>query len=264
MFAHHFSVKRSVKFSCLIALLLGIAAPAAQSADIISNGPVSILKGSDAINPRPGTQGGGGPFNSLFYVLPGEGESPQEGRSGQHQLPNQPFSIAYEPTALLVQSNDWWTGVGLKWYVSSLDAGWAGSYNDGVIRSQGFIGEPFYYQFVDFNGQNGSVEPPLQPLHGLRMWNQNAIAVKTDGKIKSTDPFDAANNVVDRALLAPEVQAVVTVGLEGAHPIGTTRPTNAPWTKVRVRQYSDLGAVLAYKRTGSRCTPCPRSKETLL
>jgi hypothetical protein len=270
MFAHCSFAKQSLKFSCLITLLLVIAAPAAQSADVISNGPVSIIKGSDAINPRPGTQGGGGEFNSLFYVLPGEGESPEAGRSGQHQLPNQPFSIAYEPTALPVQSNDWWTGVGLQWYVSSIDAGWAGAYNDGVIRSQGFISEPFYYQFVDFTGANGSVEPPLQPLHGLRLWNQNAIAVKTDGKVKPTDPFNAANNIVDRALLAPEVQAVVTVGLEGIHPIGTTKPTNPPWTKVRVRQHSDWGAVLAYKDGASEMqitmangSPCTWIERTL-
>jgi hypothetical protein len=67
----------------------------------------------------------------LFYVRPGEGESPQAGHPGQHQLPNQPFFVAYEPTALPVQSNDWWTGVGLQWYVDSVNAGWAFSWNDG-------------------------------------------------------------------------------------------------------------------------------------
>ncbi len=246
--ARAFSLRTTLHFALISASsLLLAAAPIARAADIISNGPVGILKGSDAINPRPGTQGGGGQFNSLFYVLPGEGESPDATDPSKHQLPNQPFFIAYEPTAGPVQTNDWWTGVGLQWYVASLDAGWAGAYNDGVIRSQGFISEPFYSQFVDFTGANGSVEPPLQPLHGLRLWNQNAIAVKTDGKIKPDDPFNAANNIVDRALLAPEVQAVVTVGLEGAHPIGTTKPTNAPWTNVRVRKYSDWGSVLAYK-----------------
>ncbi|HEY7001693.1 MAG TPA: hypothetical protein VH330_08115, partial [Candidatus Udaeobacter sp.] len=60
-------------------LVLGLGAPIAQcmgqNIDIISNGPVSILDGDSAINPRPGRQGGGGEFNSLFYVLPGEGES---------------------------------------------------------------------------------------------------------------------------------------------------------------------------------------------
>lgn len=258
-------------FVCVLTILGMIASPwIARGADVISNGPVGILKGSDAINPRPGRQGGGGEFNSLFYVRPGEGESPESGRPSQHQLPDQPFSISYEPGALPVQSCDWWTGVGLQWYVSSIDAGWAGSYNDGVIRSQGFISEPFYYQFVDFTGANGSVEPPLPPLHGLRLWNQNAIAVKTDGKIKPSDPFNAANNIIDRALLAPEVQAVVTVGLEGTHPIGTTKPTNAPWTNVRVRQHSDWGAVLAYKDganemqiTMANGSPCTWLERTL-
>jgi hypothetical protein len=265
-------------------LFLVPAAPIAWGADIISNGPVSILKGSDAINPRPGTQGGGGQFNSLFYVRPGEGESPLAGHPQQHQLPNQPFSIAYEPTALPVQSNDWWTGVGLQWYVAQIDAGWAGSYDSGVILSRGFISEPFYSQFVDFTGQNGSVQPPLQPPHGLRLWNQNAIAVKTDGVISIPTPtpsgsptptptrarFDAANNLVDRAFLAPQVQAVVTVGLEGVHPIGTTKPTGPPWTNVRVRQYSDWGVVLAYKDganemeiTMANGSPCTWFERTL-
>src|SRR5438874_3226459 len=246
--ARAFSLRTTLHFALISAsALLLAAAPAVWGADVNSSGPFSMVEGADAINPRPGTQGGGGEFNSLFYVLPGEGEAPDPDRASKHQLPNQPFFIAYEPTAGPVQSNDWWTGVGLQWYVASIDAGWAGAYNDGVIRSQGFISEPFYYQFVDFTGANGGVEPPLLPLHGLRLWNHNAIAVKTDGKVKPTDPFNAANNIVDRALLAPEVQAVVTVGLEGAHPIGTTKPTNSPWTNVRVRKYSDWGSVLAYK-----------------
>jgi len=82
-----------------LSVILLAAGSIARGADVISNGPVSILKGSDAINPRPGTQGGGGEFNSLFYVVPGEGESPEAGHSDRHQLPNQPFFIAYEPTA---------------------------------------------------------------------------------------------------------------------------------------------------------------------
>jgi Glycosyl hydrolase family 81 C-terminal domain len=228
-------------------LLLVPAAPIARGADVISNGPVSFLKGDDAINPRPGRQGGGGQFNSLFYVVPGEGESPEAGHPDRHQLPNEKFFIAYEATAGPVQSNDWWTGVGLQWYVDQTNSGWAFSWNDGVIRSSGFISEPFYYQFVDFTGASGSQQPPLPPPHGLRLWNQNAIAVKTDGKIKPDDPFNPANNIVDRAFLAPEVQAVVTVGLDGVHPIGTTKPTSAPWTNVRVRKHSDWGAVLTYK-----------------
>jgi len=231
----------------IVAILFMAAVSIARGADVISNGPVSFGTGNDAINPRPGTQGAGGEFNSLFYVVPGEGQEGDPNDPSKHQLPNQPFYLAYENNALPVQSSDWWTGVGLQWYVDATNSGWANSWNDGVIRSHGFCSEPFYYQFVDFTGASGSMQPPLLPPHGLRLWNQNAIAVKTDGKIKSTDSFNATNNIVDRGLLAPEVQAVVTVGLEGVHPIGTTKPTAPPWTNVRVRQHTDWGAVLTYK-----------------
>jgi hypothetical protein len=235
-------------------LLLVPAAPIARGADIISTGPVSSLKGSDAINPRPGIQGSGAQFNSLFYVLPGEGEAGDPLNPARHQLPNQPFFVAYENNARPVQSSDWWTGVGLQWYVSQIDQCWAASYNDGVIRSQAFISEPFYYQFVDFDGRNNSSDPPLPPPQGLRLWNQNAIAVKTDGKNPENPnaPFDARWNIVDRAFLAPEIQAVVTVGLENVHPIGTTKPKGSPWTKVRVRKHTDWGVVLAYTDNGNQ------------
>ena len=80
-------------------LFVAAAAPIAQGADIISNGPVSYLKGSDAINPRPGTQGSGPQYNSLFYVLPGMGDAadcptPENCHNDRHAPPNQPFSIA--------------------------------------------------------------------------------------------------------------------------------------------------------------------------
>ncbi len=118
-------VPRTTLYSALIpvsALLLA-AAPIAQGVDIISNGPVSFVKGSDAINPRPGDQGSGPKYNSLFYVLPGMGDAencptPENCHHNQHAPPNQPFFIAYEPTAPPVQSSDWWSGVGLQWYVA--------------------------------------------------------------------------------------------------------------------------------------------------
>ena len=121
-------------FSCLITILVTIAASAVWSADIKSTGPVSIVVGDDAIKPD-GTQGGG-KFNSLFYVVPGEGEAPEHGHPERHQLPNDPFFIAYEQNAGPVQSNDWWAVVGLQWYVPSSDLGWAASYGDGVVRSK--------------------------------------------------------------------------------------------------------------------------------
>ena len=241
-----------IKSMFLIAVVTVTAVQDLWSANLKSSGPFSIVVGDDAIKPDPGTQGGGGVFNSLFYVVPGQGDAPEKDHPDQHELPNDPFFIAYENGNAPVQSNDWWAGVGLQYYVPSTDFGWANSYNDGIIRSQAFISEPFYYQFVDFTGANGGSEPPLPPLAGLRLWNQNAIAVKTDGKKKPTDKFDATNNIVDRADLAPQVQAVVTVGLDGVHPIGTTKPKQSPWTNVRVRRYSDWGVVLAYTNGGNQ------------
>ena len=115
----------------LAMLLLVPAAPIARCAEIISNGPVSSLTGSDAINPRPGMQGAGDKFNSLFYVLPGEGEAEDPApstrcRHDRHAPPNQPFFIAYEPAAQPVQSSDWWTGVGLQWYFAAPPGLWLG------------------------------------------------------------------------------------------------------------------------------------------
>jgi len=232
----------------------------ARAADIIFNGPVSTVKGSDAINPIPLQQGSGVTFNSLFYVLPGEGQEPEPTNPRLHLDPQQPFFIAYENSAQPVQSSDWWTGAGLQWFVDKTNSGWANSWSDGVIRSAGFISEPFYYQFVDFDGRSG-MQPPLPPLHGLRLWNANAIAVRTDGVIPPPSsptptptpaPFNAGKNIVDRGLLAPQVQAVVTVGLENVHPIGLTKPTGPPWTNVRVRKYTDWGAVFVYTDNGNQ------------
>src|SRR5215475_4445708 len=132
---------------CVVAILIGVsAASTTRGVDIISIGPVSYLKGNEAINPRPGDQGSGPEFNSLFYVLPGMGDAadcpnPTNCRNNQHAPPNQPFFIAYEPAAQPVQAADWWSGVGLQWYVSQppKDFGWASGFPNGVILSQAFI-----------------------------------------------------------------------------------------------------------------------------
>jgi hypothetical protein len=44
----------------------------------------------------------------------------------------------------------------------------------------------------------------------------------------------------------------VTVGLDGVHPIGLTKPRSAPWTKVSVRKYTDWGVVLVYTDNGNQ------------
>ena len=239
-----------------ISALLVATAPITRGADVISNGPVSTLTGKDAIKPRPGTEGNGDQFNYLFYILPGEGEAdmncatnPPPCGPSEQQYPHQPYAIhdSYQSTTQPVQSNDWWVGTGLQWYVPQTNAGWVQGFNpeNNKPRTHEFISEPFAYDFVDF---------PDAP-HGFRLWNQNAIAVKTNGKIDPSQQFNAAFNIIDRGFLQPENQAVVTVGLENVHPLspylGASQPLNPPWTNVRVRRYSDWGVVLAYANNGS-------------
>ncbi len=160
---------RFAAWSCLGPILLvAAAAPIARGADVISNGPVSFVTGEDAINPRPGTQGAGNAFNSLFYIRPGENEASEAcpprptptppcrpsdpcGPCIQ-QYPHQPYAIAYGPTAGPVQSNDWWPGVGLQWYVPQTNIGWVDGWDpsNNKPRTAQFISEPFAYEFVDF------------------------------------------------------------------------------------------------------------------
>jgi len=254
-------VKIGMHFHASLWVAILLLVPAAAIArdgpvpDVISSGPVSIVTGNDEIHPEPGMQGNGGGFNSLFFMVPGEGEAdrncdnfPPPCGPDVRQYPNRRYDIAYEsPTPQPVQSNDWWPGVGLQWYVPQTHAGWAFGWSstNNKPRTHQFISEPFAYDFVDFPSAT----------HGLRLWNQNAIAVKTDGKLTRCNPFDPKVNEIDRGFLAPENQAVVTVGLENVHPLsqmlGPHEPTGPPWTNVRVRRYSDWGLVLAYANSGS-------------
>jgi Glycosyl hydrolase family 81 C-terminal domain len=259
-------LKSCMRFGCLISILVTIAA-AVWSATVESNGPVSILRGNDKINPQPGTQGAGTQFNSLFYIRPGEGEgrvacptptppppcipSATCGPCVQ-QFPHQPYYRAYESATQPVQSNDWWVAAGLQWYVPQTNIGWVNGFNpaNNKPRTRGFLSEPFAYDFVDFP------PPPLpEAPYGLRLWNQNAIAIKTDGKEEPEDPFNPTKNIIDRGFLQPENQPVVTVGLENVHPLSQylnpNPPQQPPWTNVLVRRYSDWGLVLAYANNGS-------------
>jgi len=259
-------LKSCMRFGCLVTILVTIAA-AVWSATVESNGPVSILRGNDKINPQPGTQGAGTQFNSLFYIRPGEGEgrvacptptppppcipSATCGPCVQ-QFPHQPYYRAYESATQPVQSNDWWVAAGLQWYVPQTNIGWVNGFNpaNNKPRTRGFLSEPFAYDFVDFP------PPPLpEAPYGLRLWNQNAIAIKTDGKEEPEDPFNPTKNIIDRGFLQPENQPVVTVGLENVHPLSQylnpNPPQQPPWTNVLVRRYSDWGLVLAYANNGS-------------
>lgn len=228
--------------------------PAGAAPQVVSAPPSSFVLGKDAPHPTPGTQGAGTTFNSLFYVRPGEGQEGQSANPSKHQLPNEPFNIAYTNPALPVATNDWWTGIGLQWFVkpksvpptfNNGSSGWAYAYENGFAVSHGALSEPWWVNFVDYTNTI------VGGLHGLLLWNQSAIFVRNNGKINNTGAFDPSVNIVDRAFL-PVDQPVVTVGLKGVHPLGTSIPSAAPWTNVRVESYSDWGVVLSYTNNGSK------------
>ncbi len=240
-----------------VALTLVIALPSWATPNVVSAGPRSYVSGNDAPNPTPGTQGSGTTFNSLFYVLPGEGEAGQPANPSKHQLPNVPFSIAYTNPALPVATSDWWTGIGLQWFVAPKTVppdfnngsdGWAHAWENGFALSHGAISEPWWVNFVDYTRSFANL--PAGGIQGLLLWNQSAIFVRNNGKINNTGNFNPSINIVDRALL-PVEQPIVTVGLKDVHPLGAVQPSAPPWTNVRVESYSDWGVVLTYTNNGS-------------
>lgn len=214
---------------------------AQEGNSVTSVGPVTTVVGSSPVTPAGGTVGPSG--NYLPYIVPGQ----QVDKDGITIL-NNPFDIAYTTRQQPLQTSDWWTGLGLQW------SGWVVGRTaaEGHIgRSGGFISEPFQMQFVDVLNPIPGLSVPLQ---GLRFWNQNAITLRTDGKINTSDSFNPANNFVGRGEIAFEGSPEVTVGLANVHPLGTEQPQKAPWSNVKVVSYSDWGVIVSYADAGSELT----------
>jgi hypothetical protein len=221
----------------------------AQNPRIRTTGPVTTVQGTNIVKPATGTQGTGVQYNFLPYIYPGQYANPTT-----NVIENDPFDIAYLNRSQPLQTSDWWTGIGLQW------SGWVQGRpeNEGAAgRSTGFISEPFQMQFLDVGpGKNDANVVPGIPLavHGLRFWNQNAISYKTNGRIKPGDPFNASLNFAGRGEVSRQTSPIVTVGLANVHPLGLATPTKAPWSNVKVRTYSDWGAVVSYSDAGNEMT----------
>ena len=239
-------------------LLAGIPKGPAWAVNVVSDGPVTSVSGQQPIKPAPGTQGASPDYNSYFYIVPGQGEGPVVGHPDQRLPPVDPFFRAYSNAKLPVQTNDWWTGVGLQY------PDWVnGRASVKTSRTLGFTNAPFYLAFTDYiTPFDGQPDYPAA-IHGLTLWNQNSIYVNTTGKVlkdgKPTPGFNAQLNSANRASLAPYNQPVVTVGLQDVHPIlvsdgnnGWQVPPKQPWTSIRVDGYSDWSARMSYGDANSR------------
>jgi hypothetical protein len=212
----------------------------AQDPNVVATtGPVSMVKGEARIQPHGGTAGFGVGFNYLPYELPGE-----YANANTNTIDGTQFDIAYANRNQPIQTSDWWTGIGLQW------SGWVVGRKpeEGQIgRSNSFISEPFHMQFVDVNPTGANVIPGISlPVSGLRLWNQNAISVKTDGKINAGDPVDWSLNFAGRGNLSRQDSPTVTVGLANVQPLGLEPRDTAPFSNVKVESYSDWGVVVSY------------------
>lgn len=208
----------------------------ANQPSVLSEQAVTTVKGADPVMPAVGTPGLGNNANWIFYNVPGEvlNTKPPGGIVGA------PYTIAYSNPGQPVQTSDWWIGVGLQWQ------GWVLA-SDPVVRSHAFVNQPFEYQFLDL--PESRVVPGLDlPVQGLRFWNQVDMDIFTGSS-------DASGNFFGRGAIADQRSPVLTVGLEGVHPISEITPdvsATPPWTNIAIDQYSDWGVELSYGHDGNQ------------
>ena len=215
---------------------------AARAADPVSppvntEGAASILEGPERITPDRGTPGVTNAQNFRPYNLPGE--FIDDANNGN--IVGEEFFRAYANTNQPIQTSDWWNGAGLQYQ------GWVDGNNAGnvVLRTKPFVSEPFETQFVDLPNEQ-TVAGLDEAVNGVRMWNPSTLDVYTG----YTDPADVPTMLFGRGSIQGQKSPLVTVGLQGVHPIvdpktGTV-PTAKPWTNVRIQSYTDWGVTMSY------------------
>ena len=110
----------------VVHVLLAPAAPIAHGADIISNGPVSTVKGERHDQPALFREVAGREFNSLFYILPGEGECRGTEESAiRIRIRKSPSSSLTRTAPGPCNRVTGWTGAGLQWFVDKTNS-WLG------------------------------------------------------------------------------------------------------------------------------------------
>lgn len=250
-------MRRLISKLLAIVIAIGGVAPtglAQQSGEtkVNTTGPVSTTQGTGKVQPAAGAEGTGATYNFLPYSLPGQYPNPLT-----QQIENQPFDIAYTSRMQPVQTSDWWTGIGLQWSNDQHTVGWVVGRSDAegkAGRSRGFIAEPFSMSFIDYGDSpaNQILGTAPNPA-GLRLWSPNRLSVQNTGRSVPDDSFNASNNYGGFGNPA-EPSPIITVGLAGVHPLGTEVRTQAPWSNVRVRGYSDWGTVVSYADTPGEMT----------
>lgn len=203
---------------------------------VVSVKGTSYVKGSTAITPK-GTAGWDvHKSNFLPYVLPGQDYIDQP----DNKIVTPEFVIAKGPAFNdQITSNKWWSPALLQHY-SYLPkvSGWVIDRDKAERRSQPMTNEPLRIDFVDMTKGTNTFPDELMPV-GVRLWNQNEMYTYTGGA-----PLGPGDNKFSIDNLAQTNAPIVTIGLEGVHPIA-----NAPSDKlsnVVVNRYSVFDVEMAY------------------
>ncbi len=173
-----------------------------------TQGTVAWVEGSQPVQPAKGTPGNGNSYNWGPYFVPGQLVT--DGEPGE--VIGQPYDVAYANNKQPVQTTDWWSGVGLQW------SGWVPPVapTNPVVITRDFVSEPFDYSFIDLPALK-TVAGLALPVQGLRLWNGVDMRVFTGSD-------NTATNLFGRGSIADERSPIVTMGLQGAHPIADTTP----------------------------------------
>ncbi len=205
---------------------------------VISRGGITTVEGSEVVSPARGQGGPGGPGtanNWCEFNVPGQASvgCATEGEKYDVAYAKKSGDVGYQP----VQSNDWWTGVGMQWQ------GWVLG-PDNLARTPGFFNEPFFFQFVDFTDDLGLPTP----IKGLKFWNQKEMAIGTGAMLSDAlpDNRDGFFSFFGRGDPVPQNSPILVAGLANVGPIGSPPPSAPPWTSIRVERYTDWGVVFSY------------------
>ncbi|MBP7865047.1 MAG: hypothetical protein KA419_03785 [Acidobacteria bacterium] len=231
-----------------LCFMTGIAGPTGEAGDaaagdtVVCREAVSWVESAGAVPPSAGTGTCAAKPNAGHYLtmfVPGQLRDDGANCTG---IQGSKYFSAFATGAGPVQSTDWWTGAGLQW------SGWVErSPDDKLVRTKSFFSEPLEFAFLDLPVKTGGA--PVA-IHGLHCANLRELPVRTssDPAVPYTSQEVAYGNV------SPALNPVVTVGLDGVHPVSAQTPAvpaTPPYDNVRVKSYSDWGLVLTYADGGS-------------
>jgi hypothetical protein len=203
----------------------------------------SYVSGRTVISPTGKAGGNTTTTNFQPYVLPGQDFEPKDDKIETPEF----IIAARDGFSQPVTSNKWWSPALLQ-HASHRprEDGWVLDADIRSRRSRPMVNEPFRIDFVDMTNPDWPAKgypPELLPI-GLRFWNQSDMYVFT-----GDDKGDVDDNKFSIDNLAQSDAPIVTVGLQGVHPLANLAAGKL--SNVVVNDYSVFHVEMAYADSGS-------------